>query len=114
MADARVITQNFEPVITVQRSDKYIYDSERKMGEMTHELGILGKLETEGLEDEIKEVILRWQASDQPDPELKALGEIIRTRRSEGIDDFAIFRWILTDTYNLEAPKSFEDILKSM
>lgn len=114
MADARVITQNFEPVITVQRSDKYIYDSERKMGEMTHELGILGKLETEGLEDEIKEVILRWQASDQPDPELKALGEIIRTRRSEGIDDFAIFRWILTDTYNLEAPKSFSDILNFM
>jgi len=100
-------------VVKIQREDKHIYDSQREQGAMTHELGILDKLEAEGLEDEIEEVILRWQALDQPDPELKALAEIVRVRRNEGMDAFGIFRDILAETYSPEVPKSFADILRS-
>lgn len=114
MPDASSITEKFASAIKIQREDKHIYDAERRMGKMTHELGILGKLETEDLGDEIREVVLRWQAMDQEDPELKALGEIIRIRRNDGMGDFSIFRGVLAETYSLEPPRSFADVLNSM
>ncbi len=101
----------FASTIEIKREDKYLYDQERAAGAMTHELGILAKLEAEGLESEVEEVIRRWQADEQTDPEMKALGEIIRIRRNQEGDVFNIFRGILAETYSPGNPKTFTDIL---
>ena len=114
MPDASSIIRRFAPLVRTQPEDKYTHDAERMTGKMTHELRILNKLETEGLEDETGKVILRWQAAEQEDPELKALGEIMRIRRDEGSSDFITFREIVADTHNLATPRSFQDILGSM
>ena len=109
--EASDLIESFAPIIKIEREDKYVYDIEREAGAMTHELGILEKLKSEGLENEIAEVICRWHADNQTDPEMRALGEIIRIRRAQGSDDFSIFREILAETYHPGDPKTFTDIL---
>jgi len=109
--EAGSLIEPFASTIKIKREDKHLYDQERAAGTMTHELGILAKLETEGLQSEIEEVILRWQADEQTDPEMKALGEIIRIRRNKESDVLNIFRGILAETYSPGNPKTFADIL---
>ena len=112
--EASCLTERFASIIKIEREDKPVYDAERRAGKMTHELGILEKLEVEGLDEGINEVVRRWQAADQADPELKALGDIIRIRRDEGKDDFSTFRWLLARTYSPDTPMAFTDALAAI
>lgn len=107
---ARAITEQFEPLIKIERAEKYFYDRERNEGRLTHELAIIDALANSDLQAEIDAVILTWQAPDQEDEELKALGAIIKKQVDEGQDKFTVFRDIIEYTCRQTSPMTFSEI----